>query len=197
MIQAGEAEPAVLARRSCASSVDVPISPAGRPPLTYREVTSMFSFRVADYLARGSGQPVQEMCLGDEMLRESLYSNSWTPEDFLSQWKVALQRFVVDGPSARTALLTSFGFSDGGIWWWKLYRRGDRVVFRQQATYESILGAKVLPQDIQAAVPAYDDIVDPDDPIFEWSCSFADIEEFVRRGFVDPPDAQWPEIPIV
>jgi hypothetical protein len=157
----------------------------------------MFSFRIADYFARGTGRPVQEMCVGNQVLRESLYSDWWAPTDFAAHWKTALQRFVVDGPCARTALLTSFGFPDGGIWWWKLYRRGDSVIFRQQATYESNLGVKVDPNDIRAAVPDCEESDDPDDPIMEWSCSFAELEAFVHRGFRDAPGEQWPEAPLV
>lgn len=119
------------------------------------------------------------LVLGD--FEEQFFANMeyWRELDYERQWIEGLERILTGATTS--CLITSIGRPEasGGLWWWTLYRSGNRIHVQNAMCFYASLREPFDPSNPYAAVPPRRVATEDGDPISEWIITVGDIAQFV------------------
>jgi hypothetical protein len=117
--------------------------------------------------------------LGD--FEEHFFSSMeyWREPDYERQWMEGLERILTG--ATRSCLITSIGHPEAstGLWWWILYRSGNRIHVQNAMCFFAQLREAFDPSNPYAAVPSRTVVTEDGDPISEWIITIGEVAQFV------------------
>lgn len=120
------------------------------------------------------------LVLGD--FEEHFFANMefWQEPDYERQWIEGLERILTG--ATISCLITSIGppEASSGLWWWTLYRSGNRIHVQNAMRFFASLREPFDPSNPYSAVPPRRVVTEDGDPISEWTITVGDVAQFVE-----------------
>lgn len=105
----------------------------------------------------------------------------WNKNDYQKHWKTALNR-IVNGTEV-SCLITSMADPRKAdfIFWWPMYRTGEKVHFQNQILFFEQLSAPFNENDPFASIKERETVTEEGHQISEWSVPISDLRDFLKH----------------